>query len=460
MYGDPFDTIGNRPIIPYFFNRRAEKPKAVIFCDAENVVILGEPGVAKSLDSWLEMKFDDTTRFAFADWTRYSDVGDALYIIKFDLIHVPDSLRDSTDCVMGSYIVDWLMRNSQTDAYVIISGDSIFAPIMQALQKQGKTVVLVSNPEDTRPETIIRADQYEDIGQFTPFDFSRLTQLERDEDILKQYTLRRLLETIAKIREDNKPTFPRYVEVMAKRWHPDVKFGRPGFYSWDEALITAIFDGLLGYDGEGIARQLVPTDQANSMIESLGDLESAINRFVTNLGKMYEEGQDTSISAIESKIDLWNIDLEKLGYEDSLDFIQVIEGRKLLRIEKSEDQIDLQPVYSEDRVEEWYREIAPSYFGSTANIPSSKYIRKTISFLYNNKLSLSKVERYLRSRKSKQMLKAILEASDVSFIPPYEQVVLYSLLGLGKDVSNVVDILNKEMKTRGITLVYPEEESS
>jgi hypothetical protein len=459
MVGDPFDIARATGFFPYRGTEREYESKAAIFCDAENVArLLGEPGVAKRLNSWLEMNFTDTVRYAFADWTRYSDVGDALYIIEFNLIHVPDSLRDSTDCVMGSYIVDWLLKENETDTYVIISGDSIFSPIMQALQKQGKKVVLVSNPEITRPETIIRANQYEDIERFTPVAFPSISQPERDEDILRQYALRRLLETIVKIREKNKPTFPRYVEVMAKRWHPDVRFGRPGYYSWDETLTSAIFEEVIDYVGDGIARQIVPTEKAESMIDSLGDLESAIERFVVKIGKLYEEIQNTSLSVIETKADVWNIDLEKLGYKSFPEFLKVVEGRKLLRIERLNDETILKPVYTEEKIEEWYREITPNYFGSTANIPSSTYIRKTINFLYNNNLSLSKTEGFLRSRKSKRMYKAILEASDVPFIPPYDQLVLHSLLGLGKDVNNVVDILNKELKANGIKLKYPEVE--
>jgi hypothetical protein len=103
----------------------------------------------------------------------------------------------------------------------------------------------------------------------------------------------------------------------------------------------------------------------------------------------------------------------------------------------------------------WYKKNRTKYFGEGAKIPQPRFVQKTIQFLYQYDISFTKLESHLENDEIQKSYNAILETSGVSFIPPYEKVILSILLGLGQNCQKVLEIVNKEMAPLGYELKCP-----
>jgi len=461
MHSNPIYPIS--PDSSIFQASQSDKPKAAVFWDAENVSGITEPYVANNFDNWLSSKYEVNARFAFADWSGpFKEVGTALYKIRFDLVHIPDNLKDSVDCQMAAYIIDWLLRSPQTISYIIVSGDAVFEPIVKALQKQGKQVTVVSDILVTRPETVIRADSYEDIDVFKPkaITIGALKgekEPKRTEDELKQNAILRLQETIARLKNEGKRTYERYVKIMARRYNADISFGRPGFYDWNEVVVQAIFDGIIIVEGEGLGAQLRLSEKAaETSVDRSASLESALGKLGEIVESMYEKDERTGMEFVVNRIRAAKIDYQKLGFSKFGDFVRAAEGRNLVRIEAHEDSPPIvKPVYNEERMNKWYKDNYAKYFGEGAKIPQPRFVLRTVQFLYQYDVSFTKLESYLKNNDIQKSYDAILETSGVSFIPPYEKVILSILLGLGQNCQKALEIVNKEMAPLGYELKCP-----
>jgi len=462
MHNNPF--YSGYPLPFQFHSLKSEKPKTAVFWDAENVSGITESYMGKNIQSWLAMKYDVIAKFAFADWSGpYREVGNALYRIDFDLIHIPDNLKDSADCQMAAYIIDWLLRSPNTISYIIVSGDAIFEPTIKALQKQGKHVTVVSNPLVTRPETIIRADTYEDIGIFKPKAI-KINPLkdekeeEKTEEKLKQTALLRLQETIARLRKEGKPTYDRYVRVMLRRYNPDVMFGRPGYYNWDEAMTQAVFDGYIVYEGEGLGSQIkLSAKAAETSVDRSTSLENSLEKLGTIVESLYEKGEHTGMESIVHHVRKAKIDYINLGFSRFGDFVKAAEGRELVRIVAQNDSPPaVKPVYTDEKINDWYKTNCTKYFGERARVPPSPFITRTIQFLYQYDVGISKLEAILADTKIQESYDSILEMSGISFIPPYEKALLSVLLGTGISCTESLEIVNKELAPFGYELKCPE----
>ncbi|NHI83565.1 MAG: NYN domain-containing protein [Candidatus Thorarchaeota archaeon] len=450
--------------VPTYPLTQSDKPRTAVFWDAENVSEITGADVVENFNTWLENDYDINAKFAFADWSGpYREVANALNRIGFDFIHVPDDLKDSTDYQMAAYMIDWLLRSPETSSYVIVSGDAGFALIMRALQKQGKKVTVVSNPVVTRPEYMIYADRYEDIDRFKPKAL-RIDPLKDEKgkkltpDELKEVAVLRLLETIARLEGENRPTYDKYVKVMLSRYNPDISFGRPGSYNWEEAITESLFDGLIVHEGQGVTAQLKLTKKGAEMSEGRSaSVESALEKLGEIVETMYEKGQHTGMESVVHEVRKAKIDYVDFGFQKFGDFSRAAEGRNIIRIETKESSTPIiKPVYSEERARIWYETNLENYFGKGARIPQSRFVQRTIQFLYQYDAGFSKLESYLSDEKTQKSYDAILENSGVSFIPPYEKVLLTLLLGLGIDCQEALEIVNRELAPLGYELKCPE----
>lgn len=440
-----------------------EGEKTAVFYDAENVTSIRDKEVAANFKQWLGTDYDITALFAFADWSGpYREVGDMLYQIGFDLIHVPDTLKDSADCQMGAYIMDWNLRSPETMTYVFVTGDSIFQPLMKGLQKQGKHVVIVSDLMITGAEIILRADRYIDIATFRKrIDIGSSPDEEkkrgRSKKNLREIALQRLQETITKLKAEHRQTYRNYVIPMLQRLNPDVPFGNPGFNDWNETIDHAIYEGIVRIAGEGKAAQLrLSEDVAKRSVEKVDSLDSALIRFSDIVKEMHEQGEHTGMESVVHKVREMNIDYEDLGYDKFGDFARMAESRGFVKIAEQEGRPPiLKPVYSESFIEEWYRKNLNKYFGKGAKTPQPKFLMRTVQFLDRYDTSLSKLDDLMSNRHLQKTYQDILETSGVSFIPPYEKVLLFILFGRSYSCKDALEIVNKEMAPLGYDLKCP-----
>ncbi len=150
-----------------------------VFCDFENVAIgLKEADhpdfkIRPVLERLL-LKGSIVVKKAYCDWDRYKEYKRDLHEAAFELIEIPhvrQSGKNSADIRMVVDALDLCYTKSHIDAFVIISGDSDFSPLISKLKENGKSVIGIGVRGSASSLLISNCDEfifYEDLVPTKP----------------------------------------------------------------------------------------------------------------------------------------------------------------------------------------------------------------------------------------------------------------------------------------------------
>ena len=139
-----------------------------LFCDFENVALgvrdakYAEFDIRKVLERLL-VKGDIVVKKAYCDWERYKDFKKSMHEAAFELIEIPhvrQSGKNSADIRMVVDALDLCYTKSHVDAFVIISGDSDFSPLVSKLRENNKTVIGVGVRSSTSDLLVGNCDEF------------------------------------------------------------------------------------------------------------------------------------------------------------------------------------------------------------------------------------------------------------------------------------------------------------
>ncbi|MEW6252406.1 MAG: NYN domain-containing protein [Planctomycetota bacterium] len=152
----------------------SETHNFAVFCDFENVAIGLKEGnfpdfrIRPVLERLL-LKGSIVVKKAYCDWDRYKEYKRDLHEAAFELIEIPhvrQSGKNSADIRMVVDALDLCYTKSHIDAFVIISGDSDFSPLISKLKENGKHVIGIGVRGSASSLLISNCDEfifYEDL---------------------------------------------------------------------------------------------------------------------------------------------------------------------------------------------------------------------------------------------------------------------------------------------------------
>lgn len=158
---------------------QTEITNMALFCDFENIALgVRDAKYAKfDIDKVLErllLKGSIVVKKAYCDWDRYKAFKGPMHEASFELIEIPHvrmSGKNSADIRMVVDALDLCYTKSHVDAFVIISGDSDFSPLVSKLRENNKTVIGVGVKNSTSDLLIANCDEfifYDDLVRETP----------------------------------------------------------------------------------------------------------------------------------------------------------------------------------------------------------------------------------------------------------------------------------------------------
>ena len=128
-----------------------------VFCDFENIAL----GVVDAKYSAFDMRRvlerlllrgNVVVKKAYCDWARYKEFKAPMHEAAFELIEIPHvrvSGKNSADIRLVVDALDLCYTKPHIDAFVIISGDSDFSPLVSKLRENNKTVIGVGVKNST-----------------------------------------------------------------------------------------------------------------------------------------------------------------------------------------------------------------------------------------------------------------------------------------------------------------------
>jgi uncharacterized protein (TIGR00288 family) len=235
-----------------------------LFCDFENIALGVRDAKYERFDMTkvlerLLLKGSIVVKKAYCDWDRYKEFKAAMHEASFELIEIPhvrQSGKNSADIRMVVDALDLCYTKSHVDAFVIISGDSDFSPLVSKLRENNKTVIGVGVKESTSDLLIANCDEfiyYDDLvrekeQKRRPRRRSKTATApsaeapEKSPDLKKQEALDVVMETLEALiseRGEEEKLWGSMVKQTLKRRRPGFNESYYGFKSFSQLLEEA-----------------------------------------------------------------------------------------------------------------------------------------------------------------------------------------------------------------------------
>jgi len=139
-----------------------------VFCDFENVALgvreakYDRFDISKVLERLL-LKGSIVVKKAYCDWDRYKEFKAPMHQASFELIEIPhvrQSGKNSADIRMVVDALDLCYTKAHVNAFVIVSGDSDFSPLVSKLRENDKTVIGVGVKKSTSDLLVAACDEF------------------------------------------------------------------------------------------------------------------------------------------------------------------------------------------------------------------------------------------------------------------------------------------------------------
>ena len=145
-----------------------EVTNMALFCDFENVALGVRDAKFPSFDirivlERLLLKGSIVVKKAYCDWDRYKEFKGAMHEAAFELIEIPHvrmSGKNSADIRMVVDALDLCYTKAHVDAFVIISGDSDFSPLVSKLRENNKYVIGIGVKSSTSDLLSANCDEF------------------------------------------------------------------------------------------------------------------------------------------------------------------------------------------------------------------------------------------------------------------------------------------------------------
>jgi uncharacterized protein (TIGR00288 family) len=147
---------------------RSDTRIMAVFCDFENVALgvrdvkIPVFDIRKVLERLL-LKGNIVVKKAYCNWERYKEFKGGMHEAGFELIEIPHvrmTGKNSADIRMVVDALDLCYTKEHVDAFVIVSGDSDFSPLVAKLRENNKIVVGCGVKNSTSDLLISACDEF------------------------------------------------------------------------------------------------------------------------------------------------------------------------------------------------------------------------------------------------------------------------------------------------------------
>ncbi|NLZ68428.1 MAG: NYN domain-containing protein [Spirochaetales bacterium] len=182
---------------------------------------------------------------AFGDWNKNNikNIASELASNSFELIHVPQSRKDSSDMSMVAHGVELIFQFPHIEKFVLITGDADFRPLLLSLRKYGKETLVICDVTRNASEDLLKmADSFWDYRDVIDNDDNSEMG---DEDVQDQVMTRsqayELLEdTIDYFQVAKKKANLGAVKIRMKLFNASFDEAKLGYKSYKSFIADAI----------------------------------------------------------------------------------------------------------------------------------------------------------------------------------------------------------------------------
>jgi len=235
-------------------SRKELDSKIALFLDFDNIAIGlqgkgGRGGKRFDVKPVLErllVKGQVIVKRAYADWSHYKKEKDALHEAGLELIEIPKrriSGKNSADIRLVVDALELSYAKGHIDTFVIVSGDSDFAPLVAKLRENGRQVVGMGMRDSTGELLLTACDEFiylEDLQEKPAA--PALKKMPKG----KQKVFDLLISTVRALqREGRERLYSSLVKDTMKRKRPSFNEEASGYGTFGDLLEDAAARGLI-----------------------------------------------------------------------------------------------------------------------------------------------------------------------------------------------------------------------
>jgi uncharacterized protein (TIGR00288 family) len=234
-------------------DKKTEEQNLAVFIDFENISIgLKQSSMKKfEINMVLERLLEKgkiVIKRAYADWSNYTEYKNELHSAGIELIEIPKrqySGKNSADIRLVVDAMDLCYAKEHIDIFVILSGDSDFAPLVSKLRENNKSAIGIGVRNSSSELLIHNCDEfifYDDLVRES-FPAPAMETIPKE----KAQAFRFLVSTIrGLIRENKEVLYSSMIKDMMKRKQPSFDEGRYGYSTFGDLLEDAQKYGIVG----------------------------------------------------------------------------------------------------------------------------------------------------------------------------------------------------------------------
>ncbi|MEW6419026.1 MAG: NYN domain-containing protein [Nitrospirota bacterium] len=228
---------------------------------------------------------------AYGDWGQYAKYKNELRTNSFELIEMPiisGKGKNSSDIQLTVDALEIALTKDYVDTFIIVTGDSDFAPLLSKLRTYNKFTIVVGKDKYTSKI----------LGNFSDeiIYYSNLTSEELEvTEITNAYKL--LKDAVVEIQNENKLPLGSFVKLKIKQINPSFSETEYGFSQWRLFLEKAREDGVVELEKHEKGDFLVGLPKEVEIKDA-----DFTNTFYSNLYKAIEQSKGKDNKSLFSQI--------------------------------------------------------------------------------------------------------------------------------------------------------------
>lgn len=261
---------------------------------------------------------------AFGDWNKNNikNIASELAANSFELIHVPQSRKDSSDMSMVAHGVELIFQFPHVEKFVLITGDADFRPLLLSLRKYGKETLVICDVTRNASEDLLKmADSFWDYRDI--IDSEDPNDNEEDEyfeqSMTKMQAFELLEDTIDSFQSAGKKAHLGAVKIRMKLFNSNFDEEKLGYKSFKRFVSDAINHTQIAYSNKDL-NVLIMTGKTNLPIPE------AFKQLMA-----YLKGKNWVLFTEAAK----NIDYHSFGYSRFKKFALDAEKRGLVQVQNN-----------------------------------------------------------------------------------------------------------------------------
>ncbi|MHA1882384.1 MAG: NYN domain-containing protein [Candidatus Thorarchaeota archaeon] len=437
----------------------------MVFWDYENVPVGPKSNELNNLVAYINELGTPLITNTYADWSidRYSTITPKLFMQGFELIHIPEPVKNSIDMKLACDVEEITNLFPRVKKIILILGDRDYRSLILKLQKRGIQIVLIGRLKSMNYDLMDIVDEHIDISSL-PTPDSPYYQIRTGPIYTKiksqiESAFAQLQWAVKEIENSEKPAQLELTQKTIRLLNPGFSYSKFGFKKFSDFTKEADTQGYIVYK-EPKWKSILSMPSSDSFLsEYLNNLNISYSELRPALRLCSRKGDSpTPMNIFESFSDPQSKPkISELGYDKYMDYLRGAAYLGIVTLQKNDIHgILVLPVIEDSEVTEWLKKKGRKHLALSDDLDLNLLARRISKALFYHATDINTLEYYLTNERILPIYQLVLTTNKVEKLPAYAKCLFHLLYASDLSLSETISTINNEIQALGMRLVIPE----